>query len=458
MKRRNKSRNAAFPKPNRSALFRFFETVYPVLYVVGIRTLRCVKAVVRFTRSLWRPVAHGLHRAAEWLLLRHWRAARTEGARIAQGFRLAGDRVHATTAEKASTRFLQVLNLFRLAVRRHEKVVKGIANAVAIAAALILLVGTVSYWQQAKYALALEYGGQTIGYIATEETYAQAAVLVKASVINADGSFSMEMAPQMTVSVMSDEELLAKQEVCARILDVESDSLVSLAGLYVDGVFQGAVDDRSSLQALVDEVLVPYESEDYDGVDFFDEVEIVEGLYPATVRTQEENLRSYLKTLPVKTITNITYTETVKYSTIRVEDTSQPLGYESVSTKGVNGKRKVNAQIIRVDGKEMYRTVVSADMITKPVDEVITVGAQTYSATSVIGDGKATGTFIWPLPYTKQISSPFASRWGSFHGAIDIANGSTYGKPIIASDGGTVVEAEYHSSYGYYVLIDPSAF
>ena len=39
-------------------------------------------------------------------------------------------------------------------------------------------------------------------------------------------------------------------------------------------------------------------------------------------------------------------------------------------------------------------------------------------------------------------------------GAIDIANGSTHGKPIIASDGGTVIEAQYHGSWGYYVLID----
>ena len=53
-----------------------------------------------------------------------------------------------------------------------------------------------------------------------------------------------------------------------------------------------------------------------------------------------------------------------------------------------------------------------------------------------------------------MITTRFEERWGDFHGAIDISNGSVNGKPIIASDGGTVVEARWHNSYGNYVLID----
>ena len=93
-------------------------------------------------------------------------------------------------------------------------------------------------------------------------------------------------------------------------------------------------------------------------------------------------------------------------------------------------------------------------MIKEPVNEVIAVGGKKYNDVSVAGDGKSTGAFVWPLPATKQISSYFGSRWGSTHGAIDISNGRVYGKPIIASDGGKVVEAGWHYSYGYYVLID----
>ena len=136
------------------------------------------------------------------------------------------------------------------------------------------------------------------------------------------------------------------------------------------------------------------------------------------------------------------------------ETTEQPLGYQVIKKRGKNGRHKVTEEIITVNGKEQYRSVVSSEVLQAPVNQEEIVGAQKYSEEAVAGDGKATGNFIWPLPYTKVISSPFASRWGSFHGAIDISNGSTNGKPIIASDGGTVIEAEYHGSYGHYVLID----
>ena len=67
------------------------------------------------------------------------------------------------------------------------------------------------------------------------------------------------------------------------------------------------------------------------------------------------------------------------------------------------------------------------------------------------------GEFIWPLDHRfNYISSGFGYRWlwGSrdYHGGIDIP--CTLNTTIIASNSGTVLIAEYHSSYGNYVLID----
>lgn len=392
-------------------------TWYSLLYVVGIRTMRCLKSLVRFTRNLWRPVVALLAKATDTLVLKPIRASRADHMRYRKGIKTA-------------------------------------LNTLAPLVAAVLLFVTINYWRQAEYALALEYSGEEIGYIGEESVYAQAKVLVSEQVINADGSFIVDPAPRMMLSVVKGEQTLNGEELRDRILEAEKQSLVSLAGVYVDGVFRGALKQRDEVQRLMDEVLAPHESEKYDGVGFFDDVKIVEGLYPVSAQIAQDEMRTYLKTLPVKTITNIRYSETVKFNTVRMEDATQPFGYEYVKTKGVNGKQWVNGQIIKVDGKEMYRTVVSTETIKEPVNQVVIIGFQKYSEEAVLGDGVATGTFIWPLPYTKTISSPFASRWGSFHGAIDIANGSTFGKPIIATDGGTVVEAKYHNSYGNYVLID----
>ncbi len=67
------------------------------------------------------------------------------------------------------------------------------------------------------------------------------------------------------------------------------------------------------------------------------------------------------------------------------------------------------------------------------------------------------GEFIWPVPARyRTISSGYGWRylWGrrDFHLGIDIPG--AYGTPIYASNGGTVVVATWHYSYGNYVVID----
>jgi murein DD-endopeptidase MepM/ murein hydrolase activator NlpD len=69
----------------------------------------------------------------------------------------------------------------------------------------------------------------------------------------------------------------------------------------------------------------------------------------------------------------------------------------------------------------------------------------------------AEGEFIWPVPTkNRRISSAFGYRilFGKkeHHNGIDIP--CPYGTEIYASNSGTVVKAEYNSSYGYYVLIN----
>ena len=64
------------------------------------------------------------------------------------------------------------------------------------------------------------------------------------------------------------------------------------------------------------------------------------------------------------------------------------------------------------------------------------------------GNGIATGKFAWPVKYTRNITSGYGPRWGSFHEGIDIAQGGIMGQPVFAADGG-YVESVVYSSKGY---------
>ena len=68
------------------------------------------------------------------------------------------------------------------------------------------------------------------------------------------------------------------------------------------------------------------------------------------------------------------------------------------------------------------------------------------------------GTYIWPLNAAKykRVSSYFGWRKlngrDDFHNAIDIP--CDYGTDVWAANAGKVIKAEWHSSYGYYVVVD----
>lgn len=68
----------------------------------------------------------------------------------------------------------------------------------------------------------------------------------------------------------------------------------------------------------------------------------------------------------------------------------------------------------------------------------------------------AEGAYMWPLPTGRgYISCHFGGRDpnGAPHYAVDVAQ-IGMGCPIYAANSGTVVKAEWHYSYGYYVVID----
>lgn len=85
-------------------------------------------------------------------------------------------------------------------------------------------------------------------------------------------------------------------------------------------------------------------------------------------------------------------------------------------------------------------------------------GTSTGNTGSTSSGSISSGGYVWPLPSSHYISSPFGPRVSptagasSYHKGVDIAAPS--GSTIIAIKGGTVSQAGYNASCGNYVLID----
>lgn len=457
MKRRNQ-RTSSEPC---TAPFRFFgrtteewrdsfEEFCRFCYVVGVRSIRCVKSLARFTRHLWRPLVRFVYRLVDALVLRHGRKVAQEWRTLRADFAVAKQRVQGVEKGQKRQLLRELAILPIMAVRRHRPLFRAVFNGAAPIVAALILISTIGYWREANFVLALEYDGEALGYIANESVYNEAIAAVENMVIDANDSFNAQRSPRMVLKVASGVELLGVQEVSDRILASVSNSLTEGSGLYVNGEFHGVL-PRERLEQLMTTALAKRTQDPTQTLRFFAEIEIVDGLYPISAVSTESEVSSLLDVLPVQVSHYVEYEETVKYDTVIRWDAQGLPGESRVEVKGKDGKRWVRVEVITVNGKEQYRAVESTRVIQEPVNEVVVKGG---SPDDAVGDGVATGKFKWPLPYTKVISSPFASRWGSFHGAIDISNGRVHGKPIIASDGGTVIEAGWHNSYGNYVLID----
>ena len=164
------------------------------------------------------------------------------------------------------------------------------------------------------------------------------------------------------------------------------------------------------------------------------------------------NVKEEIPFLSVKTVDNVTYTESIECPVVEVQDDSMYQGESKVLDAGVPGEQIVNADIAYLNGVEQERTVLSTQVTREATNKVIAVG------TKVRPSWLPNGYFIWPV--YGRITSYFGYRsiFGSYSypGGIDIA--TSYGTNIAAADGGTVVFAGRATgsmwSYGNLVIVD----
>ena len=157
--------------------------------------------------------------------------------------------------------------------------------------------------------------------------------------------------------------------------------------------------------------------------------------------------------VPYLTVVNVErqcYVQDVPYPVEYTDDASMYQGEYKITSPGVYGKADVTANVTYINGTETEREIVASVTLSQPVTE------QQLRGTKERPSWYPTGSFGWPC--NGIITSYFGRRntgirgASTYHEAIDIAN--SYGTPIYASDGGTVIYSGWMGGYGYLVKID----
>lgn len=128
------------------------------------------------------------------------------------------------------------------------------------------------------------------------------------------------------------------------------------------------------------------------------------------------------------------YRRAVQYQ----EDETLYEGEQIVIQTGKKGTKAVTAQITYVNGEEQSREILAQKVVKQARPKIIAVGT------------KKRPEYMRPIA-GGVTSSYFGPRWGEFHLGHDWA--IEEGSEVMAAKAGTVTEAKWNDSYGYYVLV-----
>lgn len=138
-------------------------------------------------------------------------------------------------------------------------------------------------------------------------------------------------------------------------------------------------------------------------------------------------------------------------------------GDKRVVRKGVQGVDKVTYMVTYVDGTLTNSKELSRVTLVDPINQKVQVGTKSAAGSSSYGSkasygvyaSSSKGKFTWPVPGVSTVSSSYGYRKSGFHTGIDISNGRTNGKVVVAAAAGTVESVKYsHKSYGNQIVIN----
>ena len=124
-------------------------------------------------------------------------------------------------------------------------------------------------------------------------------------------------------------------------------------------------------EATVEDMLeAEYEALKSHGIEFKKNIDEVE---PSLNTKIKENLEITL--VKVEEIKEVA-TEIIQFDTITEEDGSLDISVEEVRQEGLQGEKEITYRVLKKDGKEVSREIVSSKVVSEPVNEIIVQGTR----------------------------------------------------------------------------------
>lgn len=362
-----------------------------------------------------------------------------------------------------------------------------------------LFAATVIYWNSKTFGLALEYNGQQIATVQREEVYEKAKEMIRNQTPVAEKHRISNATPHIKIAEVEKNKCIEKpEEIKDRIIEKSNEILAPAYGAYLEDKLIVVGTSKEDIQKALDEILNENKENLEDATATFEEnIEIKQGLFPNSKIESFEKIKEALNsktevskpytvaeddtivsiaekfgistekllkdngktefdaiypgdTLNIITLENLLHVKVVAKETVEneipfekitKEDSQIEKGKIIVDQEGANGKEEVVYCVTYLNGQETAKKELAKEVKLAPVAEEQTIGTKEEE-------------YLWPVPFTKNITSGFGPRWGSFHQGIDISAAGVKGTKIVASKAGTIKVAKIgNTGYGNHIII-----
>ena len=368
------------------------------------------------------------------------------------------------------------------------------------ASAILLFMITVSYWNNTNYGLALEYNGQQIAKVSDEKVYEKAENLIRSQIPLNEKYKINKVNPKIKIAPVSQEECCKQPELIKdKIIESSNEILKPGFSVYINDNFIAASESKEEINNVLNEIIERNINSFEDAkAEFEEKIEIKEGLFSSDSMQNYEKLKEIFNSksqsiisyrvksedsivsiaekfglepefllasnnknkddsiypgdtlqvlvsddlLHVKLTVNKTVEREIPFEVIEEKDNTLEQFKTIIAEEGKNGVEKITYQTQYKNGQEISSEEISREVVLNPLPEKIITGTKHEE-------------YIWPVPYTKNITSTFGPRWGSFHYGIDIAENGVCHQDILTAKDGTVEKVVLsHSGYGNHVVIN----
>lgn len=296
----------------------------------------------------------------------------------------------------------------------------------------------------------VSYSGKNIAVVDKTEVFDKAKALVVESIGNQNVEETI-VEPKFALTITVSDNLSDEKKVADAIIE-NTEDIALCASLEVNGKVV-AYADRENLDKFVEKALTRYYVKGGENSSsFVDDVKVVDSYCLANDVKSAKEVKSIVNDLKVKTVSKYTSEIDVAFSTQTVNTSTRTVGYTKITTKGEKGLTKETAVVETVNGKQTAKTVLSTEVVKKPVTQVVLKGTATPMASATERAQASSAGFICPM--NKGSIKRISAYWGDGRGHRGIDMAGDIGVAIFAAKAGKVISAGYSGSYGYCVVID----